>query len=481
MIRDSCVSLSAVEGTHQSAQFLSGVIEGFYGRPWTRAERFELFEWMAAWGLNTYVYAPKDDLHHRALWREPYSVDDVEQLAQVIQACRQHHLRFIYALSPGLDIRYRDDSEMACLQARVDQLLALGCGDFSLLFDDIPDRLEPQDIERWGSLASAQCHVANTLFRWTGERLFRASSKDLRNSRFIFCPTPYCGRMAARKLGGDGYLATVGRELLPEIDIFWTGPDIVSRTITVAHIEELRALLQRKPVIWDNLHANDYDGRRFFCGPYSGRPLELRSVVGGLLSNPNNELPLNYVPLRTLAEFARCQGAWNPRHAYLAAIREWLPSFATISGAVALEDLILFADCSYLPREDGPDAEALYACARRLVTRDPAEWGEDPAAFRRQAARLRELCVRITELRHRPLFHALFRRIWELREALDLMERYLTSRSAPIDHDGGGQSDFRLPDRGGIVARLERLLADYANSGTATDRRNVGTPPGLAS
>ena len=284
-----------MEGTHES-EFLSGVIEGFYGKPWTRAERFELFEWMAAWGLNTYVYAPKDDLHHRALWREPYSTEDAEELAQVIQACRQHNLRFIYALSPGLDIRYRDDSELACLQARVDQLRALGCGDFSLLFDDIPDRLDPQDVEQWGSLASAQCHIANALFRWTRERLPRATSRgllrtsarDLPNSRFIFCPTPYCGRMAARKLGGDGYLATVGRELLPEIDIFWTGPDIVSRTITAAHVEELRALLQRKPVIWDNLHANDYDARRFFCGPYSGRPVELRCVVGGLLSNPNN-------------------------------------------------------------------------------------------------------------------------------------------------------------------------------------------------
>src|SRR6187402_1907165 len=104
---------------------LAGVIEGFYGQPWTAFERMELFDWMAAWGLNTYVYAPKDDLHHRALWREPYSTEDAGELAQVIQACRQHKLRFIYALSPGLDIRYRDDSELACLQARVDQLRSL--------------------------------------------------------------------------------------------------------------------------------------------------------------------------------------------------------------------------------------------------------------------------------------------------------------------------------------------------------------------
>ena len=42
--------------------FLSGVIEGFYGPPWSRAERLQLFDWLAAWGLNTYLYAPKEDL-----------------------------------------------------------------------------------------------------------------------------------------------------------------------------------------------------------------------------------------------------------------------------------------------------------------------------------------------------------------------------------------------------------------------------------
>jgi protein O-GlcNAcase/histone acetyltransferase len=469
------VSLSAVEGTQESVEFLSGVIEGFYGKPWTLAERVELFGWMAAWGLNTYVYAPKDDLHHRALWREPYSSEDAGQLAQVIQACQERNLRFIYALSPGLDIRYRDDAELASLQARVDQLHGLGCRDFSLLFDDIPGRLNPQDTDRWGSLASAQCHVANALFQWTRERLPRASSR-----RFIFCPTAYCGRMAARKLGGDGYLATVGRELLPEIDIFWTGPDIVSRTITVAHVEELGSVLQRKPVIWDNLHANDYDPRRIFCGPYSGRPRELRSVVGGLLSNPNNEFPLNHVPLRTLAAFARGDGDWSPRDAYIAAMREWLPSFATIGEPVALEDLVLFADCYYLPHEEGTNAEALYACARRLVTREPTAWEEDSAAFRRQAARLREFCIRITELRHRPLFHALFRRIWELRETLDLMERYLTSMSASFERDREAPAAFHFQARGGFVPRLERLLTEHATGSAPTVHRNATTLPGLA-
>jgi protein O-GlcNAcase/histone acetyltransferase len=378
------VSLSAVEATHES-EFLSGVIEGFYGKPWTPAERIELFGSMARWGLNTYFYAPKDDLHHRALWREPYGAADAGELAHLVQACRQRNIRFVYALSPGLDIRYRDETELDRLHARFEQMLAIGCEHFSLLFDDIPDRMDPQDIARWGSLASAHCHVANAAFTRTRARLSRAESRGLSRAesrevpqaRFIFCPTAYCGSMARRNLGGDGYLATIGRELSSEIDVLWTGPNIISREISVTHVQELQRVLGRKPLIWDNLDANDYDGRRFFCGPYSGRPPELRGMVAGLLSNPNNEFPLNHVPLRTLGEFARCDGPWDPRASYLAAVREWMPSFATVGRPIALEDLILFGDCYYLPHEDGPGAEAFYECVRRLVTGDSTQWDMD--------------------------------------------------------------------------------------------------------
>ena len=82
--------------------FLAGVIEGFYGEPWTQGERFALFDWMTRWGLNTYLYAPKDDLNHRVLWREVYSTEAEQHLGQLIRACAPGRIRFIYGLGPGL-------------------------------------------------------------------------------------------------------------------------------------------------------------------------------------------------------------------------------------------------------------------------------------------------------------------------------------------------------------------------------------------
>jgi len=45
---------------------------------------------------------------------------------------------------------------------------------------------------------------------------------------------------------------------------------VVSNTITVESIELLNSVLKRKVVIWDNIHANDYDPKRVFLGPYNG-------------------------------------------------------------------------------------------------------------------------------------------------------------------------------------------------------------------
>ena len=53
--------------------FIAGVIEGFYGRPWSWDQRKDLFRTMRQFGMNAYMYAPKDDLKHRAHWREPYT------------------------------------------------------------------------------------------------------------------------------------------------------------------------------------------------------------------------------------------------------------------------------------------------------------------------------------------------------------------------------------------------------------------------
>ena len=189
----------------------------------------------------------------------------------------------------------------------------------------------------------------------------------------------------------------------------------------------------------------------------------------GILTNPNTEFPLNQMALRTLAMYLQADGHWDDREAYLHALREWLPSFATVTGPVDFDDLVLLADCYYLPYQEGPEAEDLLARARLALRDTSPAWRDHAHAFLERALRLRDLCGRLATLRHRPLFHALSRRVWDLREELDLLVRGAQARLATEDGHVSFTSDFHQLGtyRGGTVARLQTLLTLRAD-GTFT-------------
>lgn len=430
--------------------FLGGVVEGFYGQPWTHDQRLSLFDQMVGWGLNTYFYAPKDDLKHRAAWRESYDADEIATLQTLVKACRGRGINFVYGLSPGLNIRFAEVSEREAIQLRFQQMLQIGVQHFALLFDDLPGKMADEDKKQFSSVASAQSSVANETFDW-----LRKQDGD---NRLLFCPTPYCDRMVSWQLGGEDYLETIGAELALEIDVLWTGPEIIASDINAKYLKGVIGKIKRKPIIWDNLHANDYDLRRVFCGPYNRDP-DLLANVRGILSNPNNEFPINYIPLRTLGEFLNDE-SYEPRKAFVQAAKDWTRCYQTIHASVAEDDLILLADCFYLPYSEGENAESLKTCISTLLHQPTESWGNAYEAFCEYHQRILRIFEQLTELRDRELFYAWSRRIWELREELDLVKDFVDAKKESKLTADGFKSETHLVGtcRGGMVAELQRQL-----------------------
>uniref|UniRef100_A0A7M4FY65 protein O-GlcNAcase n=1 Tax=Crocodylus porosus TaxID=8502 RepID=A0A7M4FY65_CROPO len=278
----------------QLLSYLS-LFAGFYGRPCSMEQRRLLFQWLKHWGLNCYMYAPKDELKHRLLWREPYTEHEAAQLASLATAAQEQGVELVFAISAGQDMVFSSASDRLLLQRKLRQVAAAGCSSFALLFDDIDPGLCQADRTIFPSLAQAQAAVANEAYRALGQPPV-----------FLFCPTEYCSALCSPSPSHSHYLLTLGQELLPGIGIIWTGPKVVSRELSPALLEEVEGVLGRSPVIWDNLYANDYDCRRVFLGPFTGRSPGLMSRLRGLLLNPNGELQANYVPLHTLGTWLRC-------------------------------------------------------------------------------------------------------------------------------------------------------------------------------
>ncbi|XP_034073716.1 LOW QUALITY PROTEIN: protein O-GlcNAcase [Gymnodraco acuticeps] len=305
----------------EKKQFLCGVVEGFYGRPWTMDQRKVLFQWMQSWGLNTYLYGPKDDLKHRLLWREVYSHEEEGQLRILIKEAQSRGVTFVYALSPGQDIVFSSSCDLTLLKRKLRQVSDLGCQAFAVLFDDIDHSLCQADSEAFSSFAHAQVTITNEIYRFLGEPPV-----------FLFCPTEYCGSLCTPSVSKSPYLQTVGEDLLPDITVIWTGTKVISRKLSVDCLSEVESVLQRPPLIWDNLHANDYDSRRLFLGPFKGREPQLRSNLRGLLLNPNCEFEANYIPLHSLGSWYRSgkeerkdeECEYCPDRALSAALHDWM-------------------------------------------------------------------------------------------------------------------------------------------------------------
>nr|XP_047911740.1 protein O-GlcNAcase-like isoform X5 [Anser cygnoides] len=279
---------------------------GFYGRPWSMEERRLLFRWLERRGLNCYMYAPKDELKHRLLWREPYTEHEAAQMQSLIEAAQEHGVEFIFAISAGQDMVFSSAGDRLLLQQKLRQVAAMGCRAFALLFDDIDPCMCRADRNVFTSLAEAQASVANEAYQELGQP-----------SVFLFCPTEYCSSLCSPSPGQSCYLLTLGRELLPGIGVIWTGPKVVSQELSAMLLEEVEGVLGRRPMIWDNLFANDYDCRRVFLGPYTGRAPGLMPRLCGLLLNPNCELQANFIPIHTLGSWFRSEleSCAHPDHA----------------------------------------------------------------------------------------------------------------------------------------------------------------------
>lgn len=402
--------------------FLSGVIEGFYGRAWSGAQRVEMLDWIGAAGMNTFVYGPKDDIKIRARWRETYTAAEAAELQKLVDAAAGREQQFFVAIAPSLDVVYSDASDVDALARRIDQLLELGVRHYVLLFDDIPRTMRDEDVAAFGTLAAAQAAFANAAFRY-----LRSQAPD---GMMLFCPTEYCAAFVGHDVVGSAYLNEIGEKLAPEIGVFWTGPDIVSETISADSLREIGAVLRRKPVIWDNFHANDYDIRRVYAGPLGGRGDEILPLIDGLITNPNNEFETNFVAVRTTGALVR--GGYDEAAALAAALGAWRARFrlASSDATVSEEHIRLLSELCYQPFRCGPEVERLLATAKALMAEhrpdtSRPEWQAGYAAIVGLRDRIRALFEESTELENRDLFYAFNQYLWEAREEVTHLVAYL--------------------------------------------------------
>ena len=184
---------------------LRGVVEGFYGEPWSHQVRLSLIDYYGRNKLNEYVYGPKDDPYHSSPnWRLPYPDDQARNIHELVEACRRNRVDFVWAIHPGKDIKWNEE-DYQNLVNKFNHMYDLGVRSFAIHFDD---------IEGEGTDSNKQVDLLNRL-----TKEFVKTKGDV--APLVVCPTDYSQLWASPK--ENGQLAIYGKRLDPSINVFWTG------------------------------------------------------------------------------------------------------------------------------------------------------------------------------------------------------------------------------------------------------------------
>lgn len=300
--------LPAVEITDYPDVPYRGVVEGFYGKPWSHMARLRQLEFYGRNKMNVYIYGPKDDPYHRTPdWRIPYPEEEAERMMELVQAATDNNVIFYWAIHPGQDIKWNDEDRDNLLQ-KFEHMYQLGVRGFAVFFDDISGE---------GTKADKQAELLNYI-----DDNFIQTKHDV--APLIMCPTEY--NKSWTKLEG-GYLATLGERLNGDIHIMWTGDKVVE-TIDMETLDFVNPLIKRKAFIWWNFPVSDYVQPHLLMGEVYGNGLDIKDDVSAFVSNPMEYAEASKIAIQSIADYTWNMEAYDSRESWLQAIRDLMPENA---------------------------------------------------------------------------------------------------------------------------------------------------------
>jgi hyaluronoglucosaminidase len=285
-----------------------------------------MVDFLGTHGYNMFVYAPKNDPIHRKRWHEPYLPVELRRFSELMGRCLQHDMEFVFAISP-MKFHYTDPAHFEQLWQKLTPMYEMGVRSFALLLDDMPDKFHyPDDGERFATIAHAQAWLNNALLA----RLEEAGGVR----RLIFCPTEYCGE------GVSPYLSTLGEELRPEIDVFWTGTEVCAQFLKTADAAVVNATLKRRVLYWDNYPVNDGPMQdRPHMRPIRGRDVDLETVCRGIVANGSLQPEVAKIPLYTYGQFMCNPAEYEPEASWQEALLEVAGNAADAAAVAVIGDM----------------------------------------------------------------------------------------------------------------------------------------------
>ena len=312
----------SVDGTMKVSTFedyafqkYRGVVEGYYGYPWTVDGTLSFMDYAKRYKMNVFLYGPKSDPYHLGLWDEDYpetvseedsknGVRTADEMAQIAAAATASKVSFVWVAHPAMqkpiDFTNEEttDEGIARLMTKFEHMYELGVRQFGIFVDDISN-----------DYATSTCDMQIYMLNQVQEQLYakyntEGSAPEDQVKGLFFTPAWYT-------TGSSGASSNLPKfqQLHEDIEICFTGRDVFS-SISNSSATTFKNWIGRTPVMWWNYPVNDAEDSVFFTNPinfdYSqdSNPANIK----GVLSNP-----MNYSEASKVALFGVADYTWNPQ------------------------------------------------------------------------------------------------------------------------------------------------------------------------
>lgn len=312
---DHTLKFENVNITDESSMSVRGIVEGFYGKPWSHNDRLDQIKFYGDYKLNTYIYAPKDDPYHREKWRVPYPENEMKRMEELITAAKRNKVDFVFALSPGIDIRFDGQSgeeDFKALLEKSESLYNMGVRSFAILYDDIGNKQGSKQ--------------ANLLNRFNEE--FIKTKKDVKP--LITVPTEYNTHAMGAIENLSTYTKAFSETLSKDIKVMWTGQAVVSEALPLENVEFMREVYGDRIGVWWNYPVSDYLRSKLALGPIVNIDNSLEGKLDFFTMNPMEHANLSKISLATGADYS-----WNTSN--YDSDRSWNRSIELLFGDLAPE------------------------------------------------------------------------------------------------------------------------------------------------
>lgn len=315
-----------------------GVVEGFYGTPWSYEDRLRQLDFYGRNKLNVYIYGPKDDPYHSVpSWRKPYPTEEAKQIQSLVKRAEDNGVIFYWAIHPGQDIKWNEEDRDTLLK-KFEAMYNLGVRGFAVFFDDISGE---------GTRADKQAELLNHI-----DNHFIKAKGDI--APLIMCPTEYNKSWSNIE---KGYLPTLGDKLNPGIEIMWTGNRVVA-TLDKPDIEWINKYIKRKAYVWFNFPVSDFVRNHLLLGETYGNSLEIGDMLSGFLSNPMEHAESSKIALYSVADYTWNMRAYDSKASWKQAMREVFPEAPEALHTFAKHSSALGQNGHRFDREESVDLQA---------------------------------------------------------------------------------------------------------------------------